>query len=295
MLEESPKCFSCSPKESKAQLEVLHFVQSLGLDVASNDRTAIAPKELDVWVPSRRFAVEYNGLYWHSAAVLADPAYHDSKARACAAAGIRLLSVYEDEWRDRRALVESMIRHRLGLSARGPSARRCTVAELTSRQVQGFFGANHLEGHARSRVAFGLVGPTGDLLAAMSLRRPFHRRYADSLEVARSCCLAGASVAGWLGRLTAAARAWSRAHGVARLVTYVDGRVGQGRAYDEAGWSLLSSSSSPRFWWTDHVNRFNRFQYKADKANSLTQAQVADRAGVVQIFGCSNTLWGLVP
>lgn len=290
MLEDTPVCFSCHPKDSKAQLEVFDFVKSLGVEALLSDRTAISPKELDVFVPAHKLGVEYNGLYYHSSARI-DKYRHQRKANACTAAGIKLFSIYEDEWRDNRPLIESMLRHRLGMPTEKLQARKMQVRELTSKETEAFFNANHLEGHARASIAFGLADKDGRIVAAMSLRTAFHKKYADYYEVARSAPLAGVAIAGWLGKLTKACVAWAKEHRRNGLVTYVDSRVGEGTGYQLAGWKLVKSSTTPRFWWTDGTYRFNRFQFKADKSRGMTQAQVAQEAGVSVICGCANSLW----
>lgn len=292
MLEATPICFSCHPRDSVGQREVFAFVQSLGVEAIPNDREVISPKELDIWVPSVKVGIEYNGLYWHSQAVKADSNYHMTKQRACEGVGVRLLSIYEDEWRDRRQVVEGMIRHRLGLPVARWDARKLEVVSMTRSESKSFFDLNHLEGSSQSITTFGLKDPaTGVVVAAMSLRRPFHKKYEGQLEVGRCATLPGHSVRGWLGRLTSAARKYAKSTGASGLMTYVDGRVGAGDGYKAAGWVLESANTSPRFWWTDFVNRYNRFKYKADKSRGMTQAQVADEAGVVEIWGHPNSLF----
>jgi hypothetical protein len=270
---------------------VLDFVRSLGVEALSSDRTAIAPLELDVWVPSHRLGVEYNGLYWHSAACDPDKARSQRKLDACNAAGVHLYSIFEDEWRDHGPIIQSMLKHRLGLSSRRVYARALQLRQLSTDEAKAFFSAHHLEGYARSSVTFGLVDAAGQAVAALSLRRPFHKRYADMMEVSRCCSAAGLAVAGWLGRLTKEALAWTKQHGKQGMMTYVDSRVGMGDGYASAGWRMAKASTGPRFHWTDFHRRYNRFACKADKERGLTQRQAADEMGFIEIWGCSNSLW----
>lgn len=289
MLTSTPVCFSCAPKESRGQLEVYDFVKSLSPDALLSDRSLIAPQEVDILVPKSRLAVEYNGLYWHSTAVLTDKMYHERKRRSIAAAGHKFLMIFEDEWRDRRHLIEGMLRHRLQQPMEVLDARRLTVERLNSKVSSAFFNSSHLEGSTPCAVSHGLVDGSGRLVAAMSLRRPFHAsRAAESLEVARSATLPGVSIRGWLGRLTAASRRAATELGARSLISYVDARVGDGASYLAAGWVLEKSPGSPRFWWTNYQDRFNRFKYKADRGRGMSQEQVASEAGVVEIWGCSN-------
>jgi len=290
MLVSSPICFHCHPKESQGQLEVLDFVRSLGVEALSNDRSVITPLELDIWIPASRVAIEYNGLYWHSMACMNDACYHQKKLRACSDVGVRLLSVYEDEWRDHREIIEGMIRHRLGKQIRTFDARKLELRELTRDESKNFFNANHLEGYVRSVTTYGLLDK-GSVIAATSLRRPFHKTYADLYELARSCTVRDANVRGWLGRLSKAISSRAKADGKKGIITYVDSRVGPGQGYKNAGWELVASSTGKRFWWTDFVHRYNRFKYRADRSRGMSQGDVANEAGVVEIFGCDNSRW----
>lgn len=294
MLEESPVCFLCNPKSSKAELEIFEYVQSFGFETLSGDREQISPKELDVFVPKRRFAIEFNGLYWHSEAMHPDPIKHQQrKVEACRDRRIDLMSVFEDDWRDKQDIVKAMISHRMGESRRF-QARKLRLGIVDKKASMLFFDENHLDGNVRSEVTFGLFA--GEVLvSAMSLRKPFHRVHKEYREVARSCCLRGVSVAGWLGRLSKACLSYSTENGSKGIITYVDSRVGDGWGYKTSGWRLMKLDTGPRFWWTDFVNRFDRFSVRADRTNNVTQKQVADEAGVVRIFGSSNSMWIMEP
>lgn len=290
MLDRGPICFVCNPKSSQGEREILEYVRSLGVNAISGDRTVIAPKELDIWVPEHHLAIEYNGLYWHSSEMKTEQKYHQQKVAACSSVGVRLLSVYEDEWRDKRQLVEAMIKHRLGLVTNKLHARKLSIVELTNAQAFQFFDHNHLEGHVRASVIYGLVHD-GKLMAAMSLRTPFHKQYQGMYEVARCCIASDVIIRGWLGKLTSVCVQRAKTDGKQGLMTYVDNRVGMGSGYAASDWKLINPDTGPRFWWTDFIRRYNRFKIKADSTKGITQAQAALDAGVVPIWGCSNSLW----
>lgn len=289
MFEKCPVCHVCHPNASKAQIEVFDFIKAHCSDAIICDRKMIAPFELDVYVPSKKFAIEYNGLYWHSSPKC-PPSHVDDKLALAKEAGVNLFIIFEDEWRDKRRIVEQMIEHRLGIFSHRVGARECSIVELTSFQKRDFFDDNHLEGDARSQVAFGLKDRSGVIVAAMSLRRPFHKKYEGKLEVSRASCRLGWSVPGWLSRLTRHCVRHSRDKGVGSLITYVDGRVGTGGAYETAGFHVVKESTGARFWWTDFNSRFDRFRFRADKTRNMTQADIAEESGVVRIFGASSKL-----
>lgn len=288
MIEETPVCFNCHPKESKAQIEIYDYVRSLAPDAVLSDRTVISPKEIDVFVPSKKFGIEYDGLYWHSEIIDSDKKRSQKKHDAALNVGIKLLHIFEDEWRDKQELVKSMIAYRLGTSSKVIGARKCEVKALTVQQRKQFMNANHLENDCNSSASWGLFY-NGELVSALSLRRPFHARYRDAYEVGRFCNLMNTTVPGALSKLLKVAITWAKSKGASRLLSYVDLRIGDGSGYEKAGFKLISSSS-PRFWWTDYKNRLNRFAVKADASSGLTQIDAAKKAGVVAIWGCGNQI-----
>jgi len=71
--------------------------------VFENDRTQIINPstgyylELDMWIPSLKKAIEYNGTYWHSSIIQKERDYE--KEKRCYEKGIDLLIVEEEDWR----------------------------------------------------------------------------------------------------------------------------------------------------------------------------------------------------
>lgn len=96
---------------SREEQGLVDFVRSLvGEDsVRTSVRDVIPPKELDVYVPSRGVAVEFNGMYWHSEENGKHRGYHFDKWLACRDKGVTLISVWEDDWLYRRGIVERVI------------------------------------------------------------------------------------------------------------------------------------------------------------------------------------------
>jgi len=290
------RCFTCDPAGSATQSEIASWLRTVMKKVTTNDRTVISgPKrmaELDIFIADKHLAIEYNGLYWHCEAHKSST-YHNNKTQQCSEHNVHLLHVFEDEWRDKRQIVKSMITHRLGLTRERFFARKCDVVELTLKERREFFNANHIDGDTNSTLALGLKTKQGELVAALSLRRPFHNKHRDCLEVARSCSRIDCTVTGGVGKLVAHAGTKAKKRGINKLMTYVDTRLGgTGNAYVAAGFTK-SSTTAPRFWWTDFHGRFNRFKYRADKKNKLTEADVAAAANVVRIWGCANDVYEL--
>jgi hypothetical protein len=284
------RCFFCDPGGSIAQHEVKNWIESLGVKVESNRRDIIDGLELDIFVPAHKFAVEYNGLYWHSI-LHKSTTYHDEKSQRCSNSGIVLFHLFEDEWRDKKSIVQSMIKHRLGISPEKTSARKCNLVDLTVQQRRTFFDENHIDGDTNAKYAYGLI-VNDEIVSAISLRTPFHKKHVKTLEVARFCNKINYSVAGGLSRLTNHSKMVAQQDGLESLLSYVDTRIGTRGGWEQAGWKFVQSTP-PRFWWTNFDDRFNRFKYKADKVRNMSEAQVADEANVVKIYGCKNLTYEL--
>jgi hypothetical protein len=86
---------SCSLK----QRQVYDFIASVcpGDVVLMNDRTQIAPYEIDVLNMTKRIGIEFDGLYWHSE-LAGSRRSLQLKTELCRKAGIALVHVLEDEW-----------------------------------------------------------------------------------------------------------------------------------------------------------------------------------------------------
>jgi hypothetical protein len=287
-LEESDFCPSCSPKESRGQLEIAEFIKGLKVRVEVSDRSVLAPKELDIWVPDHNLAVEFNGLFWHTEQFL-DKKYHSEKTRLCREKGIHLLHVWEDEWRDKRPIVESMIKYRLGHTAQSAGARKCKLVEIDAKTRKSFFEQFHIDGDVAAKKAWGL-SYKDELVAVMSIRRPFHKKWSNRFEVARFAVALGWSVPGALSRLSTTALRFCERSSQVGLLSYLDERMSSVRGWKPSGWKL-DSVSGPTFWWTDNKQRINRFKVRANTANGLTQKQAAERANVKKIWGCNQQVW----
>lgn len=105
-----PRCAQ-SALVSKQEQGLVDFVCSLigKSRVRTSVRDVIHPKELDVYVPSRGVAIEFNGTYWHSEENGKHKNYHYDKWLSCKDRDITLISVWEDDWLYRRSVVEHVL------------------------------------------------------------------------------------------------------------------------------------------------------------------------------------------
>lgn len=290
------RCRLCRPVGSHIQHAVADWVESnLGTAVGRNVSGLISRRELDIYVPQYKLALEINGIYWHSERRGKTESYHQDKTEACRALGVTLLHIFEDEWENKQDIIKSMILSRANITQTRLMARKCELRELTHDEKSNFFDDNHIDGDTACTASWGLIdNASNQIVAAMSARTPFHKKYKSSIEIARFCTRLNTSVAGGFSKLLEKVIEHSIQAGKTSIISYVDERLGgTGVAYEVAGFKRIKKSP-PRFWWTNGQKRFNRFSVRADKKRNMSEAQVALEKGVYKIWGCGNLVYELM-
>ena len=130
---------------SIGEKQIVDFVKSLGVETIENDRKIIYPKELDIYIPSKKVAIEFDGLYFHSTALQKDKNYHLNKTIACEEKGIRLIHIFEDEWLNRRQIIESIIKSSLGIYDRQIYADDCDIKSISKNEFDDFCNKNSMK------------------------------------------------------------------------------------------------------------------------------------------------------
>jgi hypothetical protein len=101
-------CPKCASIFSKPEEEFRQFIQSI-IPAYKTSRGEIIPKqELDVFIPSRKIAFEFNGRYWHEHI---DAEERDERKRhSCEKLGIKLYVIWDDEWKNDKEETKQRIR-----------------------------------------------------------------------------------------------------------------------------------------------------------------------------------------
>lgn len=130
--------------------------------------------ELDLYIPERNLAIEYNGMYWHDKKAKGQY-YHCHKRKACDAVGIRMFTIWEADWQDerKRPIIERYLKNALGVrSERTVYARKCVIKPVPQDEYRAFMNAYHVQGYASAKEAkYGLyTKDTDELVACMSFK-----------------------------------------------------------------------------------------------------------------------------
>lgn len=291
---------SCGCVKSFAQAEVTDFLKQFGAVVA-NTREIIAPYEIDVWMPEKKLAVEYCGLYWHGEELGGKGARtaHLRKWKLCRELGIRLVTIFEDEWLSKRSVVEGFLKSILGVPSQKIGARKLSVVEVAAPQAKSFL-SNHLQGYSRG-LALGLSNGI-ELLAVAVFAKPNASRARKSApgvwELSRYCVHPEYKVMGGLGKLIATFR---KTHPEATiLLSYSDNRWSEGGIYKALGFELKAVNPPSYWYFKAHSQgpRSHRYKHRKSEAVRLfggsgTEWEINSRNGLDRIWDCGSMRWEL--
>ena len=261
---------------SRDEEDILKYVKSIyDGPVYNNDRSVIGDgTELDIVIPEKGIAIEYDGLFWHNE--LNKPKdYHLTKTNKCQEHGIKLIHIFEDEWKNptKRDIWKSMLRNKLGLGGTRIYARGCKIGTVSKKDGYEFLEQNHLQGKCQSSIMYGLY-LNGELVSIMTFgkSRHFIGNNSHEYELLRFCNKLGCSVIGGAGRLF---KHFVAEYGPKSIVSYADYRWSDGNLYDNLGFKLYNHSK-PNYYYVIGYSRKNRFNYR--------------KSVLVKKYGCPDAL-----
>lgn len=157
---------------SRQEIEVYNFIkmQLPKCQVLKNNRSVINGRELDIYVPSKKVAVEFNGLFYHSDNTQSDPFYHLYKSVECEKRGIQLIHVMSDEWEQKKPLVQDLIKKALGIHET-VNISICNLKEINEREGKAFMESHCIQSYDQDSILYYGIFFEGDKLAVASFKK----------------------------------------------------------------------------------------------------------------------------
>lgn len=290
-----PECYKeLDTIQSMPQKKLVEYIESIysGM-VKENDRTVLYPKELDIYIPEKHLAIEYDGLYWHCEASGKKRCSHLNKTINCESQDIHLIHIFENEWLYKQEIVKSRIRNLLGIYDKTIYARKCVVKEIDSKTSIDFQEQNHIQGSVKSKVNLGLYCDD-ELVSIMTFSSPRFNKNIE-WELVRFCSRIGYHVVGAAGKLLAC---FERQYRPKNLISYADRRWSMGNLYKELGFNL-DRESPPNYWYFKRGNLESRVKYQKHKLKNLlekydeskSEVQNMKDNGYDRIFDCGNLVF----
>jgi hypothetical protein len=142
-----PKCPYCYPKTegiSNLEKEMSDFCKQYYPDLIENDRSLISPFELDIYIPEKELAIEFNGLYWHSNNILNDKNYHLKKTKLCEEKNVHLIHIFEDEWLNKKDKIKSFLLKNFDIYQKKIKIDNCTISKINNYEKNVFMEENNI-------------------------------------------------------------------------------------------------------------------------------------------------------
>lgn len=280
-------CKFCNMKRvaftSRAEGELIQFVRDLDIGhVESNYRALLKyPSEVDIYVPGRQIAIEYNGLYWHSDQYRNDD-YHAVKFDRCEELGVRLIHVWEDDWLYRPEIVRRNLGHVFGISDYPEvSIESCLIVEVTEDAAALFMIENHLRGNIEGSMRFGIVH-LSELIAVMIIN--IDGQTVNILRHASSRVVPG-GVSALISHLTLSLAP-------SLIIVIADRGTEDDTIYESIGFRL-DVRLPPDYEYALRYHRINKSEYTTDRfrddpnlyyEDGMVERQLADANGIPRVY-----------
>lgn len=260
-------CLVCNPlnsyQSSGYESQLKDFIKENYQDeIIFNNRNIIG-KEIDVYLPKIKIALEFNGLYWHNELNVSKE-YHLTKTELAEKNGIKLIQIYEDDWVYKQKIVKSRILNFLNQSTK-IYARKCEIKVINDNNlVREFLNANHLQGYINSNIEIGLFFNDNlvSLMTFGSLRKTMGQKTIEgNYEMLRFCNALNTLVIGGASKLF---NHFLKKYNPKEIISYADRSWSSGNIYEKLGF-ILQHKTNPNYSYVIRNKRYYRYNYRKDK------------------------------
>jgi G:T-mismatch repair DNA endonuclease (very short patch repair protein) len=284
-------CFRSQPEK-----DLESFINSMGFTAEVSNREVIKPHEADLYIPEKKLAIEYNGLYWHSDEFQEDN-YHLQKTVKANKCGIRLIQIFEDEWIEKRSVVEHRLRHILGKAVQRVGARECEVVKVDKEQGNQFFESYHIQGTTICQDIYGLKHGE-QIVACMSFGRRF--TLAEEIEDDTEELIRFATACHVPGAASKLLKAWVGDHPGVSLLSFADRRWSNGVVYESLGFKQIRETR-PAYWYVHSQKRLNRMGFSKARLVAMgydpkmTEKEIMEERGYLCVYDAGSLVYRLDP
>lgn len=264
----SPRCPTCNPflsGTSAPENAVADYISTLYADEIVRNTRKILPSglELDIYLPEKKLAIEFNGNYWHSELQGKDKNYHLNKTKECESLNIRLIQIFESEWEYKQEIVKSILRAAINpASCTKIAGRKCEIREVSSKECNIFLEENHLQGKDKASIRYGLYYDNR-LASVMTFVKS---RYDKSIEweMSRYAIALNTTILGGAQKLFAH---FLKENNPQSIITYSDRRYFTGTIYESLGFALESYTVPAYHYFYNETELLleSRVQYQKHK------------------------------
>ena len=275
---------------SSMERQVCEFLDTLGVEYSTSNKSLLAGREIDIYIPAYALAIEVNGIYWHGELRGRDRKYHLNKTAELRERNVELLHITDYEIVHKWDIVKSRLTYKLGKSVCAIGARKTTVQSISNAAARQFHDTNHIAGYCKASIHKGLFFNNQLVSVASFSKSRFGNK--GTHEIVRFCSKLNVSVSGGLSKLV-------KHSGIDNtIISYCDLRWGDGKGYLSSGFNYESTtppnykyfhSSAPHVLMSRNVFQKHMLQNKLDTFDAaLTEWKNMQNNGYDRIWDCGN-------
>ena len=275
---------------------IFNILSDFTSNIIVRDRTIIKPWELDFYLPDHSLAIEICGLAWHSEVFgKKDRQYHKTKMDLCNKAGIRLITIFDDEIEDKLAIVKNRLQYILGHGQKICGARQVSIRAIENKPYNNFVNSYHIQGSVSAQLKLGAFYKD-DLVAIMSFgkkRKALGSSDDGGFELLRFC--SAGIIPGVGSKLF---KHFVLEYNPSHVISYCDLRWGSGNFYENIGFEY-AHTTVPNYWYTyQYTQRFHRYKFAKHQLIKEGYSQdsseweiMKSRKGYDRIWDCGSNLY----
>lgn len=244
---------------------------------------------VDFFIPALNIAVNFNSLFMGSEVYGVRRYDRFNMWQRLFASGVRLITIWEDEWDSHRTIIEKMLSHKLNVSQdKRVFARQTDFVNVSASQAKIFLDRNHIQGYKNITQNYGLRDKkSGNIVAVISYSLRDNVLNLD--RYATDCVVVG----GFTKLLN-----HSLAHLVERhphidsVLTFADYSVSDGGLYDASGF-VVDSVLKPDYMYVHNHQREHKFNYRLKRFRNdaglvynpeMTESQLAQLNSILKVW-----------
>ena len=276
---------------SDIEKDILLYIQSIySGEIIENDRTVLNGKELDIYIPDKKLAIEFNGLYWHSE-MYKDKMYHQNKVMECSKKDINLIHIWEDDWFEKREIIKDIIKTKLGLNNK-IFARKCEIKDVSSIDAKKFIDEYHIQGNINAKIRIGLYynNELVEIATFGKLRNIMHSKGSDDqYELYRLCSKGGYTIVGGFSKLI---KYFIDKYNPEQIITYASLDISNGGVYNKI--FEQQKITSPGYYWTKNGYKYHRSNFTKHKLVDMgydknkTEDEIMHELGYYKLYDSGN-------
>lgn len=279
---------------SQFEDEICNWINTIkpGIIIERNNRKLLDNnRELDIYLPEYKLAIEFNRTYWHRYPTKGVK-YHQDKTLECMSKDIRLIHIFEYEWISsiQQNKIKDLIQDII-CSKKVLHARNLSIREISNTEAIEFANKYHLQNGVSADINIALT-LNNNIVALMS----FGSQRFDKVhqyELIRLCFETGVAVVGGTEKLF---NYFIRTYKPNNIITYCNIAKFVGKGYKKLGFKIVGVTEPNYVWVSEDSSRvLTRYQCQKKRLVELklgtedeTENIIMERLGYSKIYDSGN-------